>query len=141
MSKEEKNIENPPKEEKKACKQLTDGLVNEILIFEASKTKRGLCCVTKLHLLRKLRMNQLSIHGITLYSYPNIRWSSQSVLMIICSVAEILKDIAIGLQQNVGIFFQFLFIINAIYESFSFSALYACAFFTHVLTHVHCTAY
>lgn len=83
----------PPKEVVKACQQLADGLVNEILKFEASDSQKVLSCVTTLHLLAKVRPHLLVKHGITLEPYLNIKCSSQNGLKFISCIAEILEEV------------------------------------------------
>lgn len=83
----------PPKEVIKACQQLADGLVNEIIKFEASDSKKVVSCVTTLHLLAKVRPTLLVKHGITLEPYLNIKCSSQNGLKFISCIAEILEVI------------------------------------------------
>lgn len=99
--KEEKDIDRsanapkkePPKEVVKACQQIADGLVNEIIKFEASDSKKVLSCVTTLHLLAKVRPTLLVKHGITLEPYLNIKCNSQNGLKFISCVAEILEEV------------------------------------------------
>lgn len=99
--KEEKDIDRtanapkkePPKEVVKACQQLADGLVNEILKFEASDSKKVLSCVTTLHLLAKVRPALLINHGITLEPYLNTHATTTNGLKFISCIAEILEQV------------------------------------------------
>lgn len=77
----------------KACQQLADGLVNEILKFEASDNQKLLSCVTTLHLLAKVRPILLVNHGITLEPYLNIHTTSTNGLKFISCIAEILEQV------------------------------------------------
>lgn len=77
----------------KACQQLADGLVNEILKFEASDNQKLLSCVTTLHLLAKVRPILLVNHGITLEPYLNIQTSSANGLKFMSCIAEILEQV------------------------------------------------
>lgn len=81
----------PPKEVVKACQQIADGLVNEIIKFEASDSRKVLSCVTTLHLLTKVRPTLVVKHGITLEPYLNIKCSSFTGLKFISKIAEILE--------------------------------------------------
>lgn len=83
----------PAKEVVKACQQLADGLVNEIIKFEASDSQKVLSCVTTLHLLAKVRPQLLVKHGISLEPYLNIKCSSQNGLKFISCIAEILEEV------------------------------------------------
>ncbi|XP_055299107.1 nipped-B protein isoform X6 [Sitodiplosis mosellana] len=99
--KEEKDIDRtanapkkePPKEVVKACQQIADGLVNEILKFEASDSNKVLSCVTTLHLLAKVRPALLINHGITLEPYLNTLATTANGLKFISCIAEILEQV------------------------------------------------
>lgn len=77
----------------KACQQLADGLVNEILKFEASDSKKVLSCVTTLHLIAKVRPTLLINHGITLEPYLNVYATTANGLKFISCIAEILERV------------------------------------------------
>ena len=77
----------------KACQQIADGLVNEILKFEASDSNKVLSCVTTLHLLAKVRPALLINHGITLEPYLNTLATTANGLKFISCIAEILEQV------------------------------------------------
>lgn len=83
----------------KACQQLADGLVNEILKFEASGNQKLLSCVTTLHLLAKVRPSLLINHGITLEPYLNVYTTTANGLKFISCIAEILEQV-VPLMKN-----------------------------------------
>lgn len=85
----------PPKEVITACEQIADGLVNAIIKFESSDTKKVLSCATTLHLLAKVRPILLVKHAMTLEPYLNLntKYNSANILRFIGYVAEILEQV------------------------------------------------
>lgn len=73
----------------KACQQLADGLVDEILKLEAFDSKKLLSCATTLRLLAKVRPTLLINHGITLEPYLK----SKSDRKFISCIADILEQV------------------------------------------------